>query len=78
MPETYWLFKDGRITAMPTSRNLVYLHFLFLKKTPFLLGNDGWDEKTFYRMPENKDITYFEGKIVRIDDTGITMQSKSD
>lgn len=74
-PETYWLFKDGLITAMPTRRNLIYLHFLFLKNTPFLPDAECWDETTFYRLPENKALSYFDGKEVRIDATGITMQN---
>lgn len=73
MPETYWLFKDGRITAMPTRRNLVYLHFLFLKKNLYLHKGTFWNEDGFYHIPFGHNLSFFDDKEIKIDRKGISL-----
>lgn len=72
-PEDYWIFKNGQITAFPTERDLIYLHFLFLKKNLYLHKGTFWNENEFYHVPLEYDLSFFNDKEIRIDRKGISL-----
>jgi len=50
----------------------IYLHFLFFKKTPYLIADHYW-KKGFYKIPTDYDFS--KGGVVQITNSGIEMVS---
>ena len=73
-PEEYWVYRNGKINAIPSMRELIYLHFLFLKKTPFLENDYSWDEISFYKIPSCHSLAFFDNKNIIINRIGIKIQ----
>lgn len=74
-PEEYWVYRNGKINAIPSMRELIYLHFLFLKKTPFLENDYSWDEMSFYKIPSCHSLAFYDNKNIIINRTGIKIQN---
>lgn len=59
-----WRYEPGsdRLSA-PDGRSLIYLHFLFFKKTPYLETERYWREG-FYKIPASTDFAKCRGKVL--------------
>ena len=72
--EWQYSIKEGKITKLPQQLELPYLHFLFFKKTPYLITEKYW-HANYYNV-DNLDSAILRGQTICISLNGINICNK--